>query len=355
MRRAISRTLHSVCMWGRRLVRDDEGSIVTVLVAVPVLAGTVAIGIGSVITGRLITRTGRTMLFPSVGLVFATLFLLVFAFFGRYMASKFTQPPGYEGGSDNLLKTDTPGAEDMVHSTTFGETTVFSASVVNSLRFAVNKATVDNFQNPFFTLKDMGINVYSYDPGYMVLNITGGFQLYPADQARAYFDNDTYQLGEDLTVVRGEHQFGFGVNTQYWRGNYTSTGRTNGSWIINGSATGLGLADFLVGRVTSLEHGGKNRVLVNNWYLGMYAQDAWRASPRLTINYGMRWEPYFGQTVENKAVTIFKMENFQKGIKSTVFHNAPAGLVYPGDPGFPDGQTGLHKQWWNLSPRAGVA
>ena len=45
MRRAISRTLHSVCMWGRRLVRDDEGSIVTVLVAVPVLAGTVAIGI----------------------------------------------------------------------------------------------------------------------------------------------------------------------------------------------------------------------------------------------------------------------------------------------------------------------
>ncbi|HYS24411.1 MAG TPA: hypothetical protein VEP46_02375, partial [Vicinamibacterales bacterium] len=40
---------------------------------------------------------------------------------------------------------------------------------------------------------------------------------------------------------------------------------------------------------------------------------------------------------------------------STVFHNAPTGLTYPGDPGFPEGQTGLNKQWRNLSPRGGVA
>ena len=45
MRRAISRTLHSVHTWGLRLVRDDKGSIVTVLIAVPVLAGTVALGV----------------------------------------------------------------------------------------------------------------------------------------------------------------------------------------------------------------------------------------------------------------------------------------------------------------------
>ena len=42
-----------------------------------------------------------------------------------------------------------------------------------------------------------------------------------------------------------------------------------------------------------------------------------------------------------------------RGIKSKVFLNAPAGLLYPGDEGFPPGQTGLNIQWWNLSPRAG--
>src|SRR3989454_6070787 len=49
------------------------------------------------------------------------------------------------------------------------------------------------------------------------------------------------------------------------------------------------------------------------------------------------------------------MENFLKGVHSSVFHNAPAGLIYPGDAGFPQGQTGLNVQWWNLSPRGGVA
>ena len=38
-----------------------------------------------------------------------------------------------------------------------------------------------------------------------------------------------------------------------------------------------------------------------------------------------------------------------------MFLNAPAGLIYPGDAGFPKGNTGLNTQWWNLSPRAGVA
>ena len=277
------------------------------------------------------------------------------SFFGRYFLTRFTQPSGYAGGSDNVLKTTNQGANDWSHSLTLGATTVISSSTVNALRFATNKATVDNYQTAFFSPKDIGANVYSYDPGYMVLNVSPAFSLYPANQARASFDNDTYQVAEDLTVVRGNHQFGVGANTQFWRGHYTSTSRANGSWIINGSITGLSLADLLVGRVTTLEHGGKNLLLINNWYLGAYAQDSWRLSSRVTVNYGMRWEPYFGQNVENNAVTIFRMENFQKGTRSTVFHNAPTGLTYPGDPGFPKGQTGLNKQWWNLSPRGGVA
>ena len=98
-----------------------------------------------------------------------------------------------------------------------------------------------------------------------------------------------------------------------------------------------GLADLLIGRITSIEHGAKNLLNIDNWYLGLYAQDSWRISPRLTLNFGMRWEPYFGQNVLNNAVSIFDMDNFQQGIKSKVFLNAPAGLIYPGDEGFPAG------------------
>ena len=81
------------------------------------------------------------------------------------------------------------------------------------------------------------------------MNVTGGFDLYPGNQAKAAVpQRHATRLAEDLTVVRGNHQFGFGGNVQYLEGDYTSTSRANGNWIINGSATGLGLADLLVGR-----------------------------------------------------------------------------------------------------------
>jgi len=93
---------------------------------------------------------------------------------------------------------------------------------------------------------------------------------------------------------------------------------------------------------------------MRQWYLGLYGADTWRATDRVTVNAGLRWEPFFGQKVLNGVVTNFSMENFRKGIKSTIFRNAPAGMIYPGDPGSP-GMTGMDTQWWNLSPRVGIA
>jgi hypothetical protein len=276
--------------------------------------------------------------------------------FGRYMGTQIIVPPGYAGGSDNLLKTDFPGIQDMVHSLTVGETTVFNSSVVNAVRVAANRARVDNYQTTFFSPRDIGANLYSYLPGYMSLTITGGFRLYTGTNTKALFLNDTYQLADDLTMVRGNHQFGFGGNLQYWTGDYTSTSRANGNWIFDGSTTSLGLADFLTGRLTSVEHGGLGKLPVDNVYTGFYGQDSWRVSSRVTVNGGVRWEPYFGQNVRNGVISVFNIDNFLMGVKSKVFFNAPAGLLYAGDEGFPkNAKTGMSKQWWNLSPRGGVA
>ena len=90
----------------------------------------------------------------------------------------------------------------MVHSFTLGETTVFSSSMVNALRFAVNKVKVDNYQTTFFSPKDLGANIYSYYPGYMSMNVTGGFTMYSGTNTNALFFNDTYQVADDLTLVQ---------------------------------------------------------------------------------------------------------------------------------------------------------
>ena len=158
-----------------------------------------------------------------------------------------------------------------------------------------------------------------------------------------------------MTLVRGSHQFGIGGNYAYWNGHYNSSSRAAGIWIFDGSASGLGLADLLLGRVTSVEHGGPQDVPIRSNYLGFYGQDTWRASDRVTLNLGLRWEPYFGVNVDKQRGLQLQHRQLPQGIKSKVFVNAPAGLLYPGDAGFPSGKTGLNKQWTNFSPRAGVA
>src|SRR5205814_1244483 len=93
-----------------------------------------------------------------------------------------------------------------------------------------------------------------------------------------------------------------------------------------------------------LEMGGPNVLQVSNTYLGAYGQDVWRMSDRVTLNAGVRWEPYFGQNVRNDAIVIFKKENFDQGIRSKVFVNAPPGLIYPWDPGI----NSPRAQQWNV-------
>jgi carboxypeptidase family protein len=278
--------------------------------------------------------------------------------FGRYMAT-FVNNPSPLTKSDNVLSlynasrgAGIPGLDKLAQSFVAGETGVFGSNTVNSVRFVFNRTAIDRLDTPLFDPYALGSKVYSYDPGAMVLAVTGGFNI--ANPGGGFFKTNSSQLSDDLTLVRGDHSVSLGASVAYWTHDFFSHARSGGDWLFTGQLTGLGLTDFLLGRVGRLEHGGPAIMPMNQWYLGMYAQDSWRATPRITVNAGLRWEPYFGANVLNGAIYNFSPDNFRRGVTSTVFKNAPAGLIYPGDAGFPPGTTGLDKQLWNLSPRVGV-
>ena len=275
--------------------------------------------------------------------------------FGRYMMTFHQKPAPFAQDPGNVLTTGTPGLDNLAQSVAAGSTVVFSNTMVNSVRFAFNRTAIDRSSPAWFSPKDLGANVYSYQPGEMVLTVTGGFNIAAGTATTGRFNTNTYQVSDDLSLVRGNHQISLGANGAYWKMDFLTHARSGGDWNVNGQATGLGLADLMLGRVARLEHGGPAQMPMHMLYVGLYAQDTWRTSSRLTLNAGFRWEPFLGQELENAQVYNWIPENFRTNTRSGVFVNAPAGFIYPGDPGFPSGNTGLTRQWLNFSPRVGLA
>jgi hypothetical protein len=272
--------------------------------------------------------------------------------FGRYMATMDKSLAAFVQ-TENPLTTTEPALDNLHQSVTIGDTMVFGANMVNSLRFAFNRTSVDR-QNAFFDPSDLGVRAYSYVPDQMTLNVTGGFNIGASTAAKGIAKNNTYNVNNDFSLVAGNHQVGIGLSLAHWKVDQKTWARGSGQWDFLGQISGLGMADFLLGRVGVLDHSGLTGITFYQRYIGAYLQDAWRAGSRVTINAGIRWEPFFGQNLLRGAISTFNRDDFRNNVRSTVFRNAPAGLQYPGDPSFP-GKSGLDRKWLNFAPRAGVA
>jgi hypothetical protein len=110
-----------------------------------------------------------------------------------------------------------------------------------------------------------------------------------------------------------------------------------------------GFADFLLGDVEQMTQTAGKAKYTRGHQFALFAQEAWQATPRLTINAGLRWEPFFPYTDPDKG----QIGGYIAGEHSQRFPLAPVGLVFAGDPGFPKG--GMWDNLGNFSPRVGAA
>ena len=280
--------------------------------------------------------------------------------FGRYLASTYNQDVPYNL-DPNVLNTSGMGYDNLAQSYALGDTYLISQNTVNSFRLAVDRTAVDRLTAKFFSGPDLGINMYSYTPKSMKLSVPGAMSLGGTIGPNR---TTTYQLNDDLSVVRGKHQFAFGGNAAYWRHNLTADAFSLGNWTFSGQFTGLGLADLLLGKPSQLRQAANNSSRTSEWYLGLYAADAWKARQNLTLNYGIRWEPGFPTTLRDGQIATFDEARYAASTQSTVFKNAPFGFYYPGDPGFPGtscrssgicSANDTFTNWWKFSPRLGLA
>jgi hypothetical protein len=159
---------------------------------------------------------------------------------------------------------------------------------------------------------------------------------------------NTYQWLDNFSKVLGTHTLKFGGEFHYDQVNVNAIAQFNGSFLFFGTETGSDFADFLLGVPSQYNQSQLQAFYGRNKYTGLYGQDSWRLTRNFTLNYGLRWdriEPWYEKY--NQIAT------FVPGQQSVVFPGAPAGIVYPTDPGVP--RTLAPPGNRDFAPRIGLA
>ncbi|MBK9166267.1 MAG: TonB-dependent receptor [Bryobacterales bacterium] len=186
-------------------------------------------------------------------------------------------------------------------------TRAFSPTIVNEARMGVNRITLHNGGDPkgFGDLNQQlgiaGVN----SPGLLAISFGNSFTSGIGNAnigTQQLFANTTYHFADNLTIIRGRHMMKMGgqvlrqqMNT-FYAGNNGRTGfmQFNGRFTAlnsGASVVGTGDADFFLGLPEVIGRGldtgtwGHRKTI---W--GFYFQDDWRATDRLTLNLGLRWE-----------------------------------------------------------------
>jgi hypothetical protein len=286
--------------------------------------------------------------------------------FGRHTYSRIDGPSAFKFTPDNPLNAGND-IRARAHAFTVGSTYLVSATTVNAFRLSFTRTDLLTQSPPYFDLQELGAKVYSgYTPKIAKFNVTSGFSL--PGNGRRKIPTDLYQLSDDVSIARGTHQFGFGGRVAEARTNVAVQTPAPPTFNFSGTFTGLGLADYLLGKPSDFTQAQGTYIYTRARYLSLYAQDTWQMKPRFSVSYGLRWAPLLPhQDVRRPvpSVVLWDLEKYRQGIRSTVFVNAPPGILFPGDPGFVLDNNGataakpkanlFNAYWKDLAPRLGFA
>ncbi|HXS76076.1 MAG TPA: carboxypeptidase regulatory-like domain-containing protein [Terracidiphilus sp.] len=160
---------------------------------------------------------------------------------------------------------------------------------------------------------------------------------------------DVFDYSASLSWVRGKHELKFGGGYQHQRINVLQGIATNGFFVFVPFPVTDAFASFLTGQpVVFLQGIGDFSRGIRGNNANLYVQDTYKVTSRFTVNAGLRYELPEPYTEIHNRMTLF-----EPGKQSRVLPNAPAGLLYPGDPGVPGGLIPTNKK--AFAPRLGIA
>ncbi len=281
--------------------------------------------------------------------------------YGRYFLDGYQLPAFFY--PNNIFVTTQSGNSQRVQTFTLGEAYTISSRTVNTAHISLlRRRNNRGYSSEAINANTLGVNLYQGEPNGLQMAATR-FTIGGGTNSVAHFNDNTLAFDDDVTMLRGKHQFVFGgqwvqnqlniSNAYESNGTFTFNGTYSGNGPNGGTATGDPELDFLQGALQAFQQSKFQQNALRGPIPSLYFQDTYRASTRLTVTAGLRWAPAFlPHDYFNRGV-VFNMADFLAGKGSSVYPNAPAGMLYYGDPGVTRQFT--KNSPWQFSPNFGLS
>ncbi|MBT9333070.1 TonB-dependent receptor [Paracidobacterium acidisoli] len=225
--------------------------------------------------------------------------------------------------------------------------------------FTANYQLEDSTRGPVASSVDVGdLGVNIWQPAIKQINeiqVNGGAPagFTVGDNPQAEFGRANYSVNDDVHYVIGSHNIGFGFHAEISKIDIENDYEQPGQFFFTSNGTGNGIASFLLGDLTTFNQASGQFFNNRGHFYGFYAQDSWKMNRRLTLDYGVRYEPFFPWHEIQNRMGGFSPAAFDASQHSAVYPNAPIGLLFAGDAGF--NPEGVDTNFNHIMPRVGFA
>ena len=224
---------------------------------------------------------------------------------------------------------------------------LITPTFVNTIRLTYTRF---NYQEsiPFEDdLADFGATDFNHAGGVVksrpLVQITNRFRLGPGRHRQRLSQN--YALSWNMSWVKGNHNFKWGLDTQRNQFLYRDNRATGSEWQFTGNRTGLPMADFVSGRARRVRQASP--IEFDHRYIqsGIFFQDSFKIQRNVTMTVGVRNEFYpRWEEQQNQQTALVP------GATSSFIPDAPDGLIWLSDSQFP-----YQDNLVNIAPRFGIA
>lgn len=239
----------------------------------------------------------------------------------------------YRGG-----RTQIPEAPGLKTLQDLGQTAPYGSPTENLVPFPGVRANISGYVEAFSGgALTQDSTTFDFTSSFVKVahrhTITAGGDI---ERDRIDMDDYSYTPGDSTSP-------GFnGVRTQLPTGSTLPTGFT---------ASGNAIADFYTGYEQTFYQDNGRKAYLRELRPSLFVQDDWKINSRLTLNLGLRWDPWLPPIDDNGTLVGFDLTN--PSFQSVIAPNAPKGLMFVGDPG----TTGsmFKDNWKDFGPRVGFA